>query len=93
MDKVTENLNPTVKTINKDDDGPADKQVLIRTTETERNKWKLAAEKEGLNLSQFIRDTINARAKELLECTHPTDQRRFYPWAEFCLKCNTRLRG
>jgi len=93
MDKVAENLNPTVNTINKDDDGPADKQVLIRTTEAERNRWKLAAEKEGVNLSQFIRDTLNIRAKELLECTHPTDQRRFYPWAEFCLKCNTRLRG
>lgn len=92
MDKVAENLNPTVKTISKDDDGPADKQVLIRTTDTERGKWKLAAEKEGLNLSQFIRETLNARARELLECTHPVSHRRYYPWSEFCLKCDTRLR-
>ena len=93
MDKVAETLTPTVSTINKEDDGPADKQVLIRTTEQEREKWKQAAAKEGVPLSQFIREILNARATELLECTHPVDQRRWYPWAEFCLKCGTRLRG
>lgn len=93
MDKVAQTLNPTVSTISKEDDGPADKQVLIRTTEPERERWKQAAAKEGVPLSQFIRDVLNTRARELLECTHPTDQRRYYPWAEFCLKCNTRLRG
>jgi len=93
MDKVTETLNPTVSTISKNDDGPADKQVLIRTTEPERNRWKQAAAKEGVPLSQFIRDLLNARATELLECSHPVNQRRYYPWAEFCLKCDTRLRG
>jgi len=93
MDKVAETLTPTVSTINKEDDGPADKQVLIRTTEPERDRWRKAAEKEGISLSQFIRDLLNARARELLECSHPIDQRRWYPWSEFCLKCNTRLRG
>jgi hypothetical protein len=90
---VAETLNPTVSTISKDDSGPADKQVLIRTTESEKEKWKSAAAQEGIVLSQFIRDTLNKRATELLECPHPLTERRWYPWAEFCLRCNTRLRG
>jgi len=93
INKVAETLNPTVSTINKDDDGPADKQVLIRTTDKERDRWKAAAEKQGIPLSQFIRDLLNNKAQELLDCSHPINMRRYYPWAEFCLKCDTRLRG
>lgn len=93
INKVAETLNPTVSTINKDDDGPADKQVLIRTTDKERDRWKAAAEKQGIPLSQFIRDLLNEKAQELLDCSHPINMRRYYPWAEFCLKCDTRLRG
>jgi len=93
INKVAETLNPTVSTINKDDDGPADKQVLIRTTDKERDRWKAAAEKQGIPLSQFIRDLLNSKAQELLDCSHPINMRRYYPWAEFCLKCDTRLRG
>jgi len=81
-----------MQTINKEDDGPADKQVLIRTTEPERERWKQAAEKLQVSLSQFIRDTLNDKSTSLLDCSHPVDQRRFYPWAEFCLKCDTRLK-
>lgn len=92
VDKVAETLGTTIQTINKDDDGPADKQVLIRTTEPERERWKEAADKQGISLSQFIRDTLNDAANQLLDCTHPTDQRRYYPWAEFCLKCESRLK-
>lgn len=92
MDKVAETLTPTVATISKEDKGPADKQVLIRTTAPERDRWKQAAEKEGVPLSQFIRDLLNKRAMELLECAHPINERRYYPWAEFCLKCDTRLK-
>jgi predicted DNA-binding protein len=92
MDKVAETLTPTVSSISKEDDGPADKQVLIRTTEPERERWKKAAEKEGITLSQFIREVLNKRANELLDCTHPVEFRRWYPWSEFCLKCDSRLR-
>lgn len=81
-----------MKTINKEDDGPADKQVLIRTTEPERDVWKRAAETLQVSLSQFIRDTLNEKSASLLNCTHPISQRRYYPWSEFCLKCETRLR-
>ena len=93
IDKVAETLNTSVSSINKEDDGPADKQVLIRTTDKERERWKAAAEKLGIPLSQFIRDLLNEKATELLDCSHPINMRRYYPWAEFCLKCDTRLRG
>lgn len=93
INKAAETISPTVSSINKEDDGPADKQVLIRTTESERERWKVAAESLNITLSQFIRETLNKRATELLECSHPVEFRRWYPWAEFCLKCNTRLRG
>lgn len=93
INKAAETISPTVSSISKEDDGPADKQVLIRTTEPERERWKVAAESLNITLSQFIRETLNKRATELLECPHPVEFRRWYPWAEFCLKCNTRLRG
>ncbi|NBO56899.1 MAG: hypothetical protein EBU84_20410, partial [Actinobacteria bacterium] len=62
-------------------------------TDKERERWKAAAEKLGIPLSQFIRDLLNGKATELLDCSHPVNMRRYYPWAEFCLKCDTRLRG
>jgi hypothetical protein len=93
IDKVAETLTPTVSTIQKDDDGPADKQVLIRTTDKEKERWKQASDKLNIPMSQFIRDVLNQKTTELLDCDHPVNMRRWYPWAEFCLKCDTRLRG
>ena len=43
------------------------------------------------DVSQFLRDTINEKVVEILECSHPQEQRRVYPWAQFCLRCNQRL--
>lgn len=75
------------------DEAPADKQVLIRATEHDKERWKRAADAHGVTLSDFIRTVLNAASKEVLDCSHPVNQRRFYPWAEFCLACNKRLRG
>jgi hypothetical protein len=91
MDKVAENISPTVSSIVKDDDGPADKQVLIRTTDSERDRWKQASGLEQETLSAWIRNTLNAEAKRLLECDHPMNMVRFYPWAKICQKCGKRL--
>jgi predicted HicB family RNase H-like nuclease len=93
MDKVAEDLTPSVAPMSKDDDAPADKQVLIRATDHDKERWKRSADKEQVSMSQWIRDTLNAKAVDILDCNHPTNMRRYYPWAEFCLKCNTRLRG
>ena len=69
-----------------------DKQVLIRASEYDRDRWKSAAEKSGTTLSSWIRDSLNKTAAEALDCVHPLNSRRFYPWAEICLACNTRLK-
>lgn len=72
---------------------PATAQVLIRTTPHDRERWKQAAEKHGMSMSDFIRTAVNEATREALDCDHPLNQRRYYPWAEFCLKCGQRLRG
>jgi len=69
VDKVAETLDMTVSQVI-GDDGPSTKQMIVRTTDVDHERWKAAAQKK-----------------------HPTNMRRYYPWAEFCLKCNTRLRG
>lgn len=72
---------------------PASKQVLIRANEVDHERWKRAAEARGVSLSEFIRDCLNDRASELLDCQHPLNQRRYYPWSEMCLACGQRLRS
>lgn len=93
MDKVAESLSFGVNPIpNKEDEGPAGAQVLIRTTQEEKDRWKKAAESQGITLSQLFRETMNKKAIELLECQHPAEHRKWFPWAEFCLKCDTRIK-
>lgn len=75
------------------DEGTADKQILIRIPEKDRERWKQASEVKGITLSQLIRDSVNREVEGVLDCQHPVNRRRFYPWAEFCLECKTRLRG
>lgn len=72
--------------------GPADKTVLIRLTEHDRERWKRTSEQVGKTVSQMIRDCVNQYVSDTLDCSHPTNMRRYYPWSEFCLKCETRLR-
>ena len=71
MDKVAETLTPSISMSIDAEDGPADKQVLIRTNDYERNRWKEAASLEQVTLSSWIRTILNAEAKRLLECDHP----------------------
>jgi predicted DNA binding CopG/RHH family protein len=72
---------------------PASKQVLIRANEVDHERWKQAADAKGVSMSEFIRDCLNDRARELLDCAHPLNQRRWYPWSEMCLACGQRLRN
>jgi hypothetical protein len=94
MDKVAESLEPTISPTNNPDDGPADKQVLIRTNEVERDRWKSAADHEGMTLSAWIRKALNDSASNILDCPHPMELIRFYPWAggkKVCTRCRQRL--
>lgn len=93
IDKVMDSDNLSIRPIAKDDDGPADKQVLIRTTDAEKEYWKRASTESQLTLSAWIRETLNNAARGILECDHPMNMTRFYPWATICTKCGKRLRG
>ena len=73
------------------EDGPADKNILVRLTNKDRERWKEASERIGVTMSQMIRDAVNVKVIEVLDCSHPTNMRRYYPWSEFCLKCSTRI--
>lgn len=92
VEKVAQNMDMTVSNA-VGDDGPTTKQVIVRTTDIDHERWKAASQKRGKSMSQFIRDAVNRQTTETLDCQHPTNMRRYYPWAEFCLNCNTRLRG
>jgi predicted HicB family RNase H-like nuclease len=93
MAKVAENLTLTRKANTGSTPGePAQKQVMVRASETDHVRWKEAAEKLGVSMAEFIRDAVNAAAKNALECDHPVEMRKSYPWSEFCLKCSNRIR-
>jgi len=67
-------------------------QVLIRTTELQRDRWRKAAEVDNDTVSAWIRDILDVRAAELLDCVHPKNERQVYQWQETCLRCGLRLR-
>jgi hypothetical protein len=94
MNNEADHMELTVQTDTGSEPGsPATAQVLIRTTAYDRERWKQAAELHGMTMSEFIRTAVDGITRETLDCTHPINQRRYYPWAEFCLKCGQRLRG
>ena len=93
MHDLAEGMDLTVSTKVSDDDGPADKQILIRATEHDRERWKCAAEVAGISLSALIRNTMNIKVTDILDCSHPMEFRQEYPWASFCTKCDIRLSG
>jgi hypothetical protein len=93
VDKLAETMDTTISAGISDDDGPAVAKIFVRQNTNDRERWKTAANKEGKSLAQFIRDVMNAKVIDILDCSHPTNMRRYYPWAEFCLRCNTRIRG
>lgn len=90
--REAENKDKAVSTEVSPEDGPADKNILIRLNSKDRERWKEAADKMGTSVSQMIRDTVNSKVADVLDCSHPINQRRYYPWSEFCLACGTRLR-
>lgn len=69
---------------------PANKQVLIRATDEDHERWKTAAAELGISLAEFVRDVCN-KAAGTTECQHPMEQRKIYPWMQRCMKCGKRL--
>jgi len=69
-----------------------DKQVLIRVSESQRDQWAKAADKDGLSVSEWLRSMADFRYREIFECLHKIESRRVYPWSEHCMDCGARLR-
>ena len=93
MEKIAETLTPTRKSNTGSSPGePAQRQVLIRATVRDHERWKQCAEMRGIALSELVRELCNNLAIEMLDCSHPMEFRRTYKWSDTCLRCNTRLR-
>jgi predicted HicB family RNase H-like nuclease len=91
MEEVAETLELTRATNTGSKPGePASKQVLLRASAEDHQRWKDAAAIKHISMAEFIRDCCNAAANELLECSHPTNMRRYYPWATDCLQCGQK---
>lgn len=69
---------------------PANKQVLIRATDEDHEKWKIAASGRGVSLAEFVRDACNKAAEDSI-CAHLMQDRKIYPWMQKCLKCGKRF--
>lgn len=70
---------------------PTQKQVLIRATEKDHNRWKQAAKIKGISLAEMVRELCNKAAAEALDCQHEAPFLKVYPWATICTKCSQRL--
>jgi len=93
MEQVADSLQLTRKPNTGSSAGePVMKQVIVRATHYDQDRWKQAAEKQGVSMAEFVRRVCNEAATEELDCKHPIQYRKSYPWSERCTRCNTRLR-
>lgn len=94
MAKVAETISPTKKANTGVESGTtATKQVLIRVSEEDHERWKDAADKDGSTLSDFLRKAANAAASDVLDCKHPLRFRKSFPWVEKCVQCGFVFRS
>ena len=93
MDKVADTMSMGRKSKTNAPEGEtASRQVILRATEADHDRWKEAAAKQNISMSEFIRTVCNEAASDLLDCKHPMEFRKIYPWSDTCLKCGTRLK-
>lgn len=93
IDEMVDFVEPTVKKNTKSSPGePAMKQVIVRTTDAEHARWKAAADALGVSVAEFMRDACSTAASRELDCSHPPQFRKEYPWSARCTKCGKRLR-
>lgn len=93
MAKVAETITPTRKPNTGAEEGStATKQVLIRTTEEDHAYWKRASDKENITLSEFLRNAANKMAIGILECSHPSETLKWFPWGTRCTKCGVNIK-
>jgi len=86
-----------IKPVTPSDDepgSPADKQLMVRCTQAEKDLWKQAADNLNETLASFVRRLLNEGATKATSCSHPSGAVRFYPWGKpqfFCTFCSTRI--
>jgi predicted HicB family RNase H-like nuclease len=93
MSKVVDSMSLTRKPKTNAPDGEtASRQVILRATERDHDRWKQAAAAQNISMSEFIRNVCNTSADQLLDCSHPVEFRKTYPWSDQCFKCGMRLK-
>ncbi len=91
MQQVASSIKPTVRrSTGATDDDPL-QQVLIRAPRSSHQRWKDTAERLGISLAEYVRQLCDARAVEILDCTHPQSEIRFNQWGHFCHRCGYKL--
>jgi hypothetical protein len=91
MSRVVESDDFKIKQVQDGEENVVDKQVLIRVSKKDRQRWKQASEISGKTLSSWIRDILNMEAGNLLDCPHPLNEIKYYPWAQICTRCGLRI--
>jgi len=66
-------------------------QVIVRVPAGTRERWKEAAERNRVSMSEFVRTAADDAASSVLDCPHRS--RRVYPWAQICNDCGARISG
>ena len=87
------NIRPVTPT-DEEPGGPADKQLMVRCTQPEKDLWKQAADANTETLASYVRRVLNENAHKSTTCSHPKQFVKFYPWGKpqfYCLSCNTRI--
>lgn len=70
----------------------SDKQFLVRITEEQHERIRLASDARGMTMADWFRKHALDAAAEVLDCQHPPAYRKTYPWSETCTWCGMRLR-
>ena len=91
MSKVVDSEDMTISPVSGLEEDTVDKQVLIRVSSKDRQRWRDASEMSGKTLSSWIRDILNKEASNLLDCPHPLNEVKYYPWAQICTRCGLRI--
>ena len=96
MDAVMKSEPLTRKSNTNSEPGkPATKQFLLRLTPEEHDTWKAYSSAAKLPVAEMVREAVRdfiARNPKDDFCDHPIQLRRYYPWAEVCVKCKKKFR-
>jgi hypothetical protein len=91
MAEVADDLDLTIQRSTGAAPGEGTVQVLIRATAESRDRWKRTAGLLGISMAEMIRQLADAKATELLDCTHPRDGWRTNRYGSYCGRCGQEM--